>query len=409
MTLEPTLQTAWRNIVRQINRSRAALAAIAFGVVAMMLASGFIDWNLRFGRDNTIQSQLGHLQVMKPGFLDNGRADPYAYLLPAPEEQERAALESLPGFRAVAPRLLINGLASSGETTLSFIGEGVDATAEQQLSSALRFTIGRNLAPGEAQTAIVGEGLANNLGLEPGAKLVLIANTENGGIGAVEAEVVGLFQSISQAYDDTALRIPIELARQLMRTDGEHLRLVLLDRTEDTDSARAALARSLSGEKYQIVPWYELADFYNKTSALFKKQVGVIYVIIAVIIVLAISNTMTMAVMERLGEIGTMMALGTRQRGILVMFLLEGGILGALGAALGVALGALLATVLSAVGIPMPASPGMAWGYDAGVLVSLDNALDAAGIALATTLAASIYPAWRASRLEIVDALRTRQ
>ena len=65
--------------------------------------------------------------------------------------------------------------------------------------------------------------------------------------------------------------------------------------------------------------------------------------------------------------------------------------------------------ILSAVGIPMPPGPGMSWGYDAGILLSAKTLLTAAGIALLTTLVASLYPAWKASRLEIVDALRTRQ
>ena len=90
----------------------------------MILAAGFIDWNLRFGRDNTIRSQLGHLQIVKPGFLELGRADPYSYLLPQSEALE--SVEQLDGVRLAAPRLLISGLASSGEQTLSFIGEGVD-------------------------------------------------------------------------------------------------------------------------------------------------------------------------------------------------------------------------------------------------------------------------------------------
>lgn len=400
---------ALRNTTRQINRSRAALVAIIFGVVAMILAAGFIDWNLRFGRDNTIQTQLGHLQLMKPGFLDNGRADPYAYLLAPPAAAEQSALAALPGYRLTAPRLLLAGLASSGEITLSFIGEGVDPQAEQAMASGLRFPEGRNLAPGEPKTAIVGRGLAQNLGLSIGAPLVLIANTEGGGISAVEATVVGFFESIAQAYDDAALRIPIELARELMRTDGEHLRLVFLDDTDAVPVALARLRQALPADTYQVVPWVELADFYNKTSALFAKQVGVIYLIIAVIIVLAISNTMTMAVMERVGEIGTMMALGTRRSGIRSMFLLEGLILGVVGAAAGLVLGCVLALIISAVGIPMPPGPGMSWGYEAGILLSPGNLMTAAGIALATTLLASVYPAWRASRLEIVDALRTRQ
>lgn len=405
----PLLLSAWRNIVRQLNRSRAALAAIAFGVVAMMLAAGFIDWNLRFGRDNTIQSQLGHLQLMKPGFLTHGRADPFAYLLPPLSAEDSQALQALPGFRVAAPRLLLSGLASAGETTLSFIGEGVDAQAEQQLSAALRFSAGHDLQPGQDKTVIVGEGLARNLGVQPGDTLVLMATTGRGGVNAVEARVVGLFQSISQAYDDNALRLPITLARQLLRTEGEHLRLILLQHTEDTAGAAQQLRQALPAARYEVVPWTQLADFYNKTSALFKKQVGVIRVIIALIIVLAITNTLSMAVMERMSEIGTQRALGMRARSILALFVLEGAMLGLLGAALGVLLGTLLALLISAIGVPMPASPGMAWGYEAGVLVSLESVVTAAGIAFATTLLASLYPAWRAAQLPIVDALRARQ
>ncbi len=403
------VQTAAKNVLRQVSRTAAALTAVVFGVVSMILAAGFIDWNLEFGRDHSIQSQLGHLQVMKPGFLELGRSDPHAYLLPARAETDLNILHKLPGYRVDAPRLLISGLASSGDITLSFIGEGVDPVAEATLSASLRFPKGRNLLPGEPNTVIVGSGLANNLQTDIGDTLVLIANTEGGGISAVEARVVGIFESIFKAYDDAALRIPLPLARQLMRTDGEHLRLVLLDRIEQTEAAVQQLRDSLPSDRYQVVPWQDMSDFYNKSVELFSKQVGVINIIIAVIIVLAISNTMTMAVMERVGEIGTMMALGNRRRDILGMFLAEGCILGLLGAVVGLGLGSLLGVLISAIGIPMPPGPVMAWGYEAGIRLSTGNLAMAAGIAVVTTILASLYPAWKASRLQIVDALRTRQ
>lgn len=409
MTPRTLIQTAAKNVLRQVSRTAAALTAVVFGVVSMVLAAGFIDWNLEFGRDHTIESQLGHLQVMKPGFPELGRSDPHAYLLPAEAATDLAELQTLPGYRADAPRLLISGLASSGDITLSFIGEGVDPAAEAILSASLRFPQGRNLLPDEPNAVIVGSGLAENLQAGIGTTLVLIANTETGGISAVETRVVGIFESITKAYDDVALRIPLPLARQLMRTEGEHLRLVLLDHVEDTDTTVRALRERLPGGRYQVVPWYDMADFYNKTVELFSKQVAVIYLIIAVIIVLAISNTMTMAVMERVGEIGTMMALGNRRRDILGIFVAEGCILGLLGAATGVGLGILLGLLISAIGIPMPPGPAMAWGYEAGIRLTAENLIKAAAIALATTVLASLYPAWRASRLQIVDALRTRQ
>ncbi|NMG01869.1 ABC transporter permease [Azoarcus taiwanensis] len=409
MATHPALDSAWRNVIRQVGRSRAALVAIVFGMVAMILASGFIAWNLEFGRENTIRSQLGHIQVVKPGFLEGGRADPHAYLLGSPSPAELSTLASLPGFTASAPRMLISGLASSGEQTLSFIGEGVDPAAEALLSAALRFPDGRNLMAGETDTVIVGRGLADNLQIAVGERLVLISNTPDGGISAVEATLVGVFESITKAYDDVALRVPIALARALTRAEGEHLRLILLDRTEDTDGAVTLLRERLAAERLEFVPWHDLADFYKKSAELLSKQVGVIYVIIAVIIVLSISNTMMMVVMERTGEIGTIMALGARRHAVLTMFMLEGCILGAVGVVAGLALAVVCALVLSAIGIPMPPGPGMAWGFDAGIRLSAQNLTTASVVAFSTTVLASIYPAWRASRLQIVDALRARQ
>jgi len=403
-----SIGTAVRNIVRQVNSSRAALTSIAIGVVVIILAAGFIDWNLRFGRDNTIHSQLGHVQIMRTGFLEKGRADPFSYLLDS-KDLDKLDLSRLPGAKVVASRLQLAGLVSSGEVTLSFIGEGVDPIAETELSSGLRFVSGDNLPATDPNTVIVGKGLAENLGVKLDSRIVLITNTENGAVNAVEARVVGLFQSIAKAYDDVALRIPLSLARQLNRTDGEHLRIVLLDETNNTDEAVSWLRQHLDAKRYDVVPWYDLADFYKKTAALFSKQVGVIDLLIALIIVLSISNTMTMSVLQRVGEIGTMMAMGTRSREILFQFVAEGVCLGILGAAIGLTLGIVLALLISAIGIPMPPGPGMSWGYEAGILLSFGVLAKAVAIAVVTTAFASLYPAWRASRMNIVDALRALQ
>jgi len=125
-----------------------------------------------------------------------------------------------------------------------------------------------------------------------------------------------------------------------------------------------------------------------------------------VIIVLSIFNTMIMSVLERTGEIGTLMAFGQTRRGILRLFLVEGGMLGAFGGLLGLAIGAALAWLLSYVGIPMPPPPGQSWGFDAEVMVSPRLSLEAVLLAVVSALVASLYPAWKASRMVIVDALR---
>ena len=96
-------------------------------------------------------------------------------------------------------------------------------------------------------------------------------------------------------------------------------------------------------DQFEIVPWHALADFYNKTVALYTKQIQGMRLIIALIILLSITNTMTMSVMERIGEIGTSMALGVKRSGIVRLFLSEGILIGCVGGVLGLLLGLILA------------------------------------------------------------------
>ena len=382
-----------------------AILAVAFGISALLLASGFIEWNLRYGRESTIHSELGHIRIFKPGYLYAGSADPFGYLLDADTVQEKS-VSSFPHIELITPRLSFNGLASFGESTLSFIGEGVDPIKEERLSKSLTITSGKSLSTEYPKGIVVGQGLAENLGVKPGDSIVLMVNSATGGVNASEVTVLGLFATITKAYDDAALRVPISLARQLMRVKGSHSYAILLDKTENTSSSLDGLKASFGEKGLEFVPWYEMADFYNKTAELFSRQVNVVRLIIAVIIVLSISNTLMMNVMERTGEIGTIMAIGVKRKEVLIQFLAEGLILGMAGGALGLILAYTLGVLISAIGIPMPAPPGMSFGYTAEILINWRMAFEAYFLAIMTTLVASVIPAIKASRMEIVNALR---
>lgn len=397
---------AFRNIVRQKRRSAISVGAIAFGITALILASGFIEFIFFDFREAVIKSQFGHLQIVRPGYHVTGKANPYEFLLPETIPELKTADDDLEQIKIIVPRISFSGLISTGESTLSFIGDGVDPQEQAVFGDALQISDGENLSTNNPLNIIVGEGLARNLGIEVGDKVVLLANTTSGGINAAEVNVGGLFSTVTKSYDDIALRIPIETARQLIRTDGSHIQVVLLNDTAQTDAVFARLREMLPQDKFEIVPWYSLADFYNKTVTLFTKQVQGIQLIIALIILLSISNTMTMSVMERIGEIGTAMALGVKRIGIMRLFLSEGILIGCLGGLLGLVAGILLANIISNIGIPMPPPPGMARGYTGEILVTWNMALEALILAVGTTLVASVYPAWKASRMQIVDALR---
>ena len=404
-TLLTDIFLAARNITRQRRRSAFALAAIAFGVAALIVANGFIDWILFKHRETTITSQFGHIQITRKGYLEEGAADPFGYLLPQSSPVARAIARQ-PEVKVLGRRLAFSGLLSKGEETVSFIAEAVEPDKERVLSSSLRISKGSELSVDEPNGIIVGLGLAANLGVDVGDSVVMVANTVKGNVNAVDCRVRGVFATMSKAYDDVALRVPLETAQKLLKVEGAHVWAVLLEDTENARPMLETLKAQYANEDLVFTEWIELADFHVKAVSLFSKQVGVMRFIIAVIIVLSIFNTMMMSVMERTSEIGTSMALGLKRRGILRMFLVEGAMLGTVGGLLGVALGSVLALVVSAIGIPMPPPPGQSWGFIGEVMVSPRLCVEAFALAVGSTLLASVLPARKASRMVIVEALR---
>ncbi len=393
------------SVVRHRRRTLVAIAAVAFGAAALILTQGFIEWIFWATREGTIQGGLGHIHVSRQGFQAHGSADLDRFVLPG-DSPILAELRKTPGVITVAPRLYFSGLASHGDTTLSFLAEGVDPASENRFGDINIIVSGQNLAPVHDHEITMGEGLASNLGVRVGDKVALLVNTPGGGINAVEARVRGMFATISKAYDDSALRVPLTLAHGLLRASGAHEWVIVLRHTDDTRAVLDALRERFKGQGLEFLPWYELADFYNKTVSLLSKQMTVVRVIIGLIIVLTISNSMMLGVMERTSEIGTALALGTRSRGVMLQFLIEGALLGIIGGLLGATIGVLLAHAISAIGIPMPPPPGQARAYRAQMIVTSPSVMIAISIAATTALAAALYPAWKASQTLIVDALR---
>jgi len=394
---------AARNLYRQPRRSALSIGIVCGGVIALLLASGFIHWIFYIMRESTIHSQLGHIQITRPGYLRQGLGDPYAFLLP---EADKELVSQVEGLRTISPRLAFSGLVSKGDETISFAGEGIDPVREAPINEALTVVSGHDLHDRDSREVLLGEGLAANLGARAGDSVVLLATTAEGGINAVEVTVAGTFATITKAYDDSVLRAPIGLARELMKVEGATSWVALLDDTEATSRAVDRFRALLPEAEFEVIPWSDLADFYNKTVELFSRQVGVVRVLIALIVVLSISNTLSMTVIERTNEIGTMMALGVHRSGVMALFVMEGVMIGVVGGMLGVVLGSILATVISAIGIPMPPPPGMARGYVGQIAVTPGLMADGLLLAFVTTVLASIAPAWKASRMTIVDALR---
>src|SRR5207302_5143710 len=188
-----------------------------------------------------------------------------------------------PTVTVLDQRLVLNGLASRGETTVAFTGEAVDPEADK-LISKLRSVTGENLSGADSSGVLLGSGLANALGAKQGDRVSFVVSLSGGGINAVEGQVRGTFVTGFKAYDDGAVRMPLALGKQLLRVRGAHVWVLGLDATEHTDEAMAHLRAQLPASRFELASWLGLSDFYRKAVVLLSRQIDLVGILIGVII-----------------------------------------------------------------------------------------------------------------------------
>lgn len=395
---------ALRNIFRQRARSAVTLAAIVLGVSGLIVSGGFVkDIFIQLG-EAIIHSQTGHAQVFKQDFMERGTRQPERFLIEEPDAIARR-IAALPMVEEVSARMSFSGLLNNGRRDLAIFGEGIEPEKEARIGSYMRYLQGRPLTDDDLFGIVVGEGVAQSLGLNAGDQATLVVSTAEGALNTLDVEVLGIFESFSREYDARAVRITLAASQKIMATPGANTLVISLHDTSATDSATAAVAAMLPAG-LEVRNWTQLSDFYEKTLMLYERQFGILQFIILVMVLLSVANTVNMSAFERQGEFGTLQALGNRRRDIFKLVVIENTLLGLLGAVIGVTLGTALALAISSVGIPMPPPPNTNSGYTA--LIRLDAGVTATSFAIglvATTLA-SLFPARKVSRTPIVDALR---
>lgn len=381
------------------------LAAIASGVVGLILAGGWVnDIFVQLG-EALIHSQSGHMQVYKKEFYAAGSRTPEKYVIETPDAIKQSA-KDIVGVDNVMARLNFSALLNNGRSDLPISGEGIEPEQEAALGSFVSITAGRQLSDKDPFGIILGHGVAQGLKLKPGDHVTLLANTLEGALNSMDFEVIGVFQSFSNDYDARAIRIPLAAAQELLGTKGVNAIVISLKKTDDTNRIADWLNGQLDAAGLEVKTWIELNDYYEKTVELYKSQFGVLQLIILVMVLLSVANSVNMGVFERTGEFGTMMALGNRGSRIFQLIIIETLLLGLIGSCLGVGLGILLALIISAIGIPMPPPPNANLGYIAQIQILPSTLLMSFTIGVTGAVLAAIIPARHVSRMQVVQALR---
>jgi putative ABC transport system permease protein len=402
---------ALRNLWRHRRRTLITMSTLVIGVAVVVFLSGFRNAFIQLILDDAIKSQAGAFQVHRAGYMDATYGTPLDLNVTADGTLEKA-LRAVPGVTGVTPRIRFGGLVSSGGKSSMFSGVAVHPVTEYEVCPLFRFravdadgNTSTPLGPEKDDGLLIGRELADGLHVKVGDSVTLLVQTLAGGMNALDATIIAYTLPTDPFSAKRGLWVTLPFAQRLLGMEGKATEMVVATASAGVIDETAAAARTALGPTYEVHTWEAIVPFVKDAIERLAYVLGIVSTVLLLIVITGVMNTVLMSVYERVREVGTMMALGMRRRSILALFVLEALGMCLMGALAGLGLGEAVVKYLDWRGIPIsPPGGGMTallhpWvtpGFMAGALA----------VAFLGTVVAAIYPAYKASRLRPVEALR---
>jgi len=403
------LSLAWRNIWRNKKRSLIIIAAIAVGILSGLFASAVM-----FGMgdslvDSTINRDLGHIQVHSLKFEDDKLLTDTIPQLKRVVEKVRKQ-ENITG---VTSRVVIEGMGSSATTSGGLRITGINPEDEKSVTTIHKqITAGNYFTNEESRISqiVIGEKLADNLGIKERSKIILSFQGFDGSIIYGAFRVVGLFRTESTAFDRVNVFVKQDALLALLNSKPiAHEIAVRLSSVQFVDSVYANLKNELEG--VSVKDWKELAPDLKLMDELIGVQLNIFLGIILFALLFGITNTMLMSVLERVRELGVLMAIGMKRRRIFSMIIIETISLSLVGGIAGMILAALFIAYFGSTGINLSAfAEGFtAWNLSPVLQPELPLVFyfSITVMIIITAILSAVYPAFKAIKLKPADAIRT--
>lgn len=401
---------AWKNIWRNKVRSLVVILSVMLGLWAgaFILAYAFGMINQRL--DDAIGSEISHLQIHHPEFKKDN--DPRFYIQDSDGILQK--LGSDPGIVGVSGRVLVNGMVASATTSTGGRFIGIDPVREDELTG-----LSNNIADGEFFSArdknkvIIGQKLADKLKVRVRSKIVLTFQDTEGTIVAGAFRVKGIFRSYNSSLELSNLYVNDHDLSRLLNAEGiVHEVAVLLADPENVEPFVAELAAEHPAAL--VESWRKLSPELRLMIDSLDQYMIIFFVIILLALSFGIINTMLMAVMERVREIGVLMAIGMNKRKLFGMIAFETILMVMIAAPLGLLLSYLTIQYLGTYGLDLSGiyqEGYAAYGFKSLTYPELEPIyyFRIMGLVMLTAVLASIYPAMTALRLNPVNAIRKLQ
>ncbi|MES9832293.1 MAG: FtsX-like permease family protein [Candidatus Thiodiazotropha sp. DIVDIV] len=400
------LTLALRNLAGHPRRTLLTAGAIAVGLASLIFLWGFNEGLHRNMLGNFQKAIIGTLQIHHEGFFKH----PDLSLAIPDIDKVTNSLESA-GVKNYSHRLESFGLAASDSTTQGVMLIGMDPVRETRVTELdKRIGIGRFLQPDDSYTLILGATTANNLQVNLGDEVIIIGYDRYGAMIAESFTLVGIITSGEMGLDKGMAITSLASLQEMVDMQGRVTTFVVNIDSKQLPELITNLKLSLSGENLEIMPWYVMFPVMKEWVTLHN---GFLYLFLGVVLFIVLAgelNTLLLSMLDRTREFGILMAIGTTRRQIALLMMTEAGIIGIIGILLGILLGYTVISITGIVGIDLSILLGSTSRFYVDPLIYPHLKLDHLGITASAIFFASIlsstYPAWRASLLQPVEAIR---
>jgi ABC-type lipoprotein release transport system permease subunit len=404
-----TLKLAWRNMWRNWRRTVIALVAIVMGLILLLFMDSMIKGSDQAIFGNAVRLYGGNLQVHAIGFRERANRLPMLPLTDADAVVQAARAQ--PQVLAAAKRINTAGIVINRGNSVPVAITALEPDIEAAISlQAENVSQGRFLSVEDGDSIFIGQGLADRLQVTVGDNVTLLGRSKNESMRQHNFTVVGIYNLNMPEFEKGVVFIPLVDGQTLYNLRGQATEAAIFLKQIGTEAdVMTALKAQLPD--YEVDSWQTLKGDLTetlKTKLAFTSFFGIVVILIASI---GILNLMLMAVFERTREMGVLSSLGMKGRQVMGLFLLEGSLIGMVGAAVGCGLGFVLNALIGTVGLDFSkfasglGDLGALMGSKLYPILTLDVLISRAVLVVIITTLASLYPAWQASRKEPAQAL----
>ena len=402
------IKISWRNIWRNRKRSLIIILAIVFGLIG-----GVFSAAIRLGAENqrfreSVENQISHIQIHHSQFIANPEA---RYRIPDGFKLTDELLQH-PDIKIASPRTVFDGMIATANLNAGVRIKGVDPEVESKITylddlivEGTYFTEEGRLPP-----VIVGRNLAKDLRAGVGSRIVLTFQDVEGEIVSASFRVEGLYVVTSKRFEERNVFVNASDLNKLIADDEAVTEIAIV--LHDPDEYRN-LTNDFRG-KYtdlEIRNWADIDPSLFYALEFLERNLVFLVGIIILGVSFGLLNTILMSVLERVRELGVLMAVGMKKAKVFGMVVLETTMLSLIGGAIGLTLSFGLVEYLNRRGVNLEGFGGEGleeYGFASIVYPEVEPIFYFQLALLVVTFAilAALYPAWKAIRLVPAEAVR---